>query len=170
MVGVEEFLYLDMNTASLPEVKKEIHTLDVASVQALCMRLAKYRRENKELLSYLLFEAHNEQAYVENVKEELKELFRAVPASNIYLTKKILRKIIRFANKQIKYSGIKQTEMDVRIFFCAKMKESKIPLQPGTVLYNLYQQQVKRIEAAYGNLPEDLQTDYEHELKCIRVI
>src|SRR4051794_29756433 len=102
-----------MTTAPIQEIKKELRTLDAASLQELCMRLAKYKKENKELLNYLLFEAHNERAYIENIKEELSELFKAVPCSNVYYIKKSLRKILRFANRQIKYSGIKQTELEL---------------------------------------------------------
>lgn len=156
-----------MNTASLQEIKKELHTLDQEAVESLCNRLAKYKKENKELLTYLLFEAHDEQAYIENVKEELRELFKTLPSSNLYLIKKTLRKILRFANKQIKYSGIKQTELELRIFFCTKVKEDRIPLHSGTVLFNLYQMQLKKIEATLAKLPEDLQTDYESEMKYI---
>src|SRR5436190_203424 len=115
-----------MTTASIQEIKKELRSHDAESLQELCVRLAKYKKENKELLNYLLFEAHNEQAYVENVKEEIHELFKTVPASsNVYFIKKSLRKILRFTNKQIKYSGITQTELEVRIFFCTKVKELK---------------------------------------------
>ncbi len=156
-----------MTTASLSEIKKELHTLDQETVEGLCNRLAKYKKENKELLTYLLFEAHDEKAYIENVKEELRELFKTLPSSNVYLIKKTLRKILRFANKEIKYSGIKQTELELRIFFCTKIKEARIPLHTGTVLFNLYQQQLKKIEAALSKLPEDLQADYERELKQI---
>ena len=156
-----------MTTASLSEIKKELHTLDQETAEGLCNRLAKYKKENKELLTYLLFEAHDERAYVENVKEELRELFKTLPSSNVYLIKKTLRKILRFANKQIKYSGIKQTELELRIFFCTKIKEARIPLHTGTVLFNLYQMQLKKIEAALSKLPEDLQADYERELKQI---
>ena len=148
-----------MTTASIQEIKKELRSYDTDSLQELCMRLAKYKKENKELLNYLLFEAHNEQAYVENVKEEIQELFKTVPASNVYFIKKSLRRILRFVNKQIKYSGIKQTELEVRIFFCAKVKEAKIPLTVGTVLFNLYRQQLKKIEGALAKLPEDIQAD-----------
>lgn len=156
-----------MTTASLSEIKKELHTLDQETVESLCNRLAKYKKENKELLTYLLFEAHDEHAYIENVKEELRELFKTLPSSNGYLIKKTLRKILRFANKQIKYSGIKQTELELRIFFCTQIKEARIPLPTGTVLFNLYQMQLKKIEAALSKLPEDLQADYERELKQI---
>lgn len=156
-----------MTTASLQEIKKELRTLDPEKVQDLCNRLAKYKKENKELLTYLLFEAHDEQAYVGNVKEELNELFKTIPISNVYLIKKTLRKILRFANKQIKYSGIKQTELELRIFFCTKMKEAKIPRVPGTVLFNLYEQQLNKIETSFAKLPEDLQTDYDRDMKFI---
>ena len=156
-----------MNTASLQEIKKELRTLDPEKVQDLCNRLAKYKKENKELLTYLLFESHDEHAYVENVKEELRELFKTIPAANLYLTKKTLRKILRFVNRQLKYSGVKQTELELRIFFCTKVKEARIPFNTGTVLFNLYQMQLKKIEAVLSKLPEDLQTDYEVEMKYI---
>ena len=156
-----------MTTASIQEIKKELRSHDADSLQQLFVRLAKYKKENKELLNYLLFEAHNEQAYVENVKEEIHELFKTVPASNVYLIKKTLRKILRIANKHVKYSGIVQTELEVRIFFCMKMKEAKIPLPVGTVLSNLYLQQIKKIESALAKLPEDIQADYERELNLI---
>jgi hypothetical protein len=156
-----------MIPASLKEIKKELNTLDVDKTRTLCMRLAKYRKENKELLNYLLFESHNEQAFVENVKEAIAELFNAIPSSNVYFIKKSLRKILRFANRQIKYSGIKQTELELRVFFCTKMKDAKIPRQSGTVLFNLYQQQLKKIEGTIAKLPEDIQADYDRELKDI---
>ncbi len=156
-----------MTIASLQEIKKELRTLDQETVEALCNRLAKYKKENKELLNYLLFEAHDERAYIENVKEEIKELFKTIPSSNVYLIKKTLRKILRFTNKQIKYSSLKQTELELRVFFCTKVKEAKIPLTSGTVLFNLYHMQLKKIAATLTKLPEDLQADYERELKQI---
>ena len=48
-----------------------------------------------------------------------------------------------------------------------KMKEAKTPLNSGTVLFNLYQQQVKKIETTLTKLPEDIQADYERELNFI---
>ena len=154
-----------MNTASLNEIKKEINTLDTETLAGLCMRLAKYKKENKVLLNYLLFEAHNEQAYTASVKETIDELFTDIPAPNLYLTKKTLRKILRFVNKQIKYSGISQTEIALRVYFCTKTKEARIPLTKSTVLFNLYQQQLNRIHTALAKLPEDLRSDYQREIE-----
>jgi hypothetical protein len=155
-----------MNASSINEIKKELNTLDSDTLLALCMRLAKYKKENKELLTYLLFEAHNEQAYIENIKQEITELFETLPG-NTYHIKKSLRKILRIANKQIKYSGIKQTELEVRIFFCTKMKDAQVPRHQGSVLFNLYQQQLKKINTILGKLPEDIQGDYQREINYI---
>ena len=156
-----------MNTASVNEIKKELNTLDADVLVGLCMRLAKYKKENKELLNYMLFEAHDEKSYITSVKEMIDELFRDIPAPNPYLTKKVLRKILRFVNKQIKYSGIVQTELELRIYFCTKTKAAKVPLTEGTVINNLYQQQLKKINTCLLKLPEDLFADYQREFEQI---
>ncbi len=153
-----------MKAASLNEIKKELIELDSKTVQDLCMRLAKYKKENKELLTYLLFEAHDEAAFVNNVKAEMDELFQGLPSGNVYYIKKSLRKILRIVNKQIKYSGLKQTELELRLYFCAKIKEANVPLRSSTVLYNLNEGQVKKIKTVLTQLPEDLQYDYHRDI------
>lgn len=157
-----------MKAATVNEIKKELKTLDPETLQDLCMRLAKYKKENKELLTYLLYEAGNEQSYIAAVKEDMDALFHELPSrNNLYYVKKSLRKILRFANRQIKYSGSKQTELELRIYFCAKVREAKIMLSNGTVLFNLYQQQLKKIHTIVIKLPEDLQLDYRNDLNAI---
>ena len=153
-----------MKAASINEIKKELIELDSKTVQDLCMRLAKYKKENKELLTYLLFEAHDEAAFVNNVKTEMDELFQSLPSGNVYYIKKSLRKILRIVNKQIKYSGLKQTELELRLYFCVKIKECNVPLRSSTVLYNLNEGQVKKIKTVLTHLPEDLQFDYHREI------
>ncbi len=156
-----------MKTATIYEIKSELLTLEQEHLVGLCLRLAKFKKENKELLTYLLFELQNEQAYVESIKETMDELFAALPTQNLYLIKKVLRKILRFVNRQLKYSGIAQTEVELRIYFCAKAKEARIPFATHTVLFNLYQQQLNKINAALAKLPEDIQSDYQRDLKAL---
>ena len=157
-----------MKAASLNEIKKELQTLEPETLQEICMRLGKFKKENKELITYLLFESNNEQAYIENVKEQLETEFQDLPrGGNTYFIKKTLRKILRFANRQIKYSGIKQTELEIRVFFLLKMREAKVPIPSGTVLYNLYHQQLKKIHSIMEKLPEDLQADYERDVRML---
>jgi hypothetical protein len=157
-----------MKAASLNEIKKQLDTLDALAMEKICLRLARYKKENKELLTYLLFEAHDEEAYASNVKIDVDELFETLPRGNVYFIKKSVRKIIRFINKQVRFSGASRTEIEVRIYFCLKMRSASVPLNPGTVLYNLYHQQLKMVQAVWSKLPEDLRFDYERDLELIR--
>ena len=157
-----------MKAASVNEIKKELSHLDLKNVQDLCMRLVKYKKENKELLTYLLFEAGNESVYVSGVKSEVDDLFSLLQKSNVYLIKKSLRKILRLTNKHIKYSDVKQTELELRIYFCVKMQKAGIQSLRSQVLVNMYQQQLMKIDAALAKLPEDLQYDYHHEIEQLK--
>ena len=158
---------MPLNTASIKEIKSELQELDADVLQSICLRLSKYKKENKELMNYLLFEANDEQGYINRVNEEIENQFKDLPAGNVYYIKKNLRKILRFVNRQVRYSAIKKTELEVRIFFCAQVKKAKVPLHSNVVLNNLYQQQIKKINALLGSLPEDLQADYESDLRLI---
>ncbi len=154
-----------MKAASLAEIKKELVRLESHDLLEFCMRLGKYKKENKELLTYLLFEADDEPAYVENVKGEIDDQFGALPTGNLYYVKKSLRKILRITNKQIRYSGAKQSELELRIHFCTRLKNSGIRLDRSPVLLNLYQQQLKKINLALAKLPEDLQFDFQRAVE-----
>jgi ribosomal protein S13 len=50
------------------------------------------------------------------------------------------------------------------------MIENGIAINKGTVVYNLFQQQVKKIETLIAKLPEDLQYDYAHDIKKLKKI
>ena len=57
-----------MKAASVVEIRKELAGLDKESIKQLCLRLARFKLENKELLTYLLFEADNEEGYINSIK------------------------------------------------------------------------------------------------------
>jgi hypothetical protein len=156
-----------MKTATIQELKQELLAVNQPKLLELCLRLAKFKKENKELLTFLLFEAHDEETYINSVKELIDEGFAEVPKPNLYLTKKTLRKILRITNRYIKYAGSKQVEAALLIYFCQKMKRSGIPYQKATVLVNLYEQQLKKINTALKQLHEDLQYDYQRELDLL---
>ena len=154
-----------MKAFSLNELKNELGTLSPDKVLALCMRFAKYKKDNKELLTYLLFHAHDEETYIENIKNEIDEKFEEINMSNVYFVKKTLRKILRNTNKNIKYSGSAQTETELLIYFCKKIKNAKIPLNTSVALNNIYLNQIKRINKSVAKLHEDLQYDYKKEIE-----
>lgn len=155
-------------TASLHEIKLELKNLDPKELSEICLRLAKYKKENKELLHYLLFQAGDEAAFIEDVKADLDAMFDDLPKGNVYFVKKGLRKILRFLNKQVRFSSQAETEVDLRIHFCLKTVQASVPISRGTVLGNLYDQQLKKIESVLGKLPEDLQGDYERSYEAIQ--
>lgn len=156
-----------MKTATIQELKQELLAVNQPKLLELCLRLAKFKKENKELLTFLLFESHDEEAYINSVKELMDQGFTEVPKPNLYLTKKTLRKILRIANRYIKYAGSKQVEAALLIYFCQKMKGSGIPYVKSTVLNNLYEQQLKKINTALKGLHEDLQYDYLREVALL---
>lgn len=157
-----------MRSSTIHEIKQELVTLNTAEVTALCLRLARFKKENKELLTYLLFEAQDEQNYIKNIKQEIGELFAEINLSHIYFAKKTLRKILRVINKHSRYSGNKQTDMELRIFFCQQLKASGIPIRQNAVISNIFDGQLKKINAALAALHEDLQHDYSNEIAALR--
>ena len=102
-----------MKIASVNEIKEELGHLNQKDLVKLCLQLAKFKKENKELLTYLLFEAHDLQAYILNVKNQMDEQFTEINASSMYLAKKTLRKILRIANKYIRHTGSKEAEVEM---------------------------------------------------------
>ena len=154
-----------MDTASLSDIKKELKTIAPEQLQELCLRLAKYKKENKELLNYLLFEAIDEQSFIQNVKEEIDDQFGLLNKSSFYLAKKTLRKALRTTEKYIKFSGSKETEIELLIYFCEKMKKSGLRMRSHRVILNMYLRQVERIKKVYSVLHEDLQYDYEEAVQ-----
>jgi hypothetical protein len=154
-----------MKAASIQEIKQELKSQSPSELVEFCLRLAKFKKDNKELLTYLLFEAGDETAYIENVKKEIDGEFAELPKPNLYLTKKSLRKVLRNTAKQIRYTGSPQAEVELLTYFCRKIRSSGIPIKDSPVLTNLYRQQLKKVNAVIATMHEDLQYDYLGALK-----
>jgi hypothetical protein len=156
-----------MKVASINELKKELESLPADNLVDICVRLAKFKKENKELMNYLLFESHDEQAYIDLVKKEVSEQFTEINQSNLYFAKKSIRKILRTTGKYIKYTASKEMEIELLLHFCNTLKASGIPFYNSTALNNLYQAQLKKISKTISTLHEDLQYDYLKMLKLL---
>lgn len=65
-----------MKAASLHEIKQELTNVPTKQVLELCLRLTRFKKENKELLTYLLFEAHDQHGYIESIKKEIDEVMK----------------------------------------------------------------------------------------------
>ena len=153
-----------MKAATINEIKLELTNTPSHQLVELCLRLSKFKKENKELLSYLLFEAFDEEAYVENIKQETLLQFEEINTSSLYFVKKSLRKILRILNKYCRYTGVAETEVKLLLFFCTTLKNSAIPIEKNLVIKNMYHNQLKKISKAIAGMHEDLQYEYVKEL------
>lgn len=149
-----------MQAASISDLKKTLCKLDQDELLATCLRLARFKKENKELLTYLLFLAHDEVAYARYLCGEIDQHFEQTPRPQ----KVTVRKIIRWMDKCLRYSGNKETEAQVRLHFCQSLNDSGVPYRQSRVMHNMYLRQIKKIHQAVEKLHEDLRFDFRQQL------
>ncbi len=153
-----------MKRVTLKELSQELTYRTPKELRDLCLRLSRFKKENKELLTYLLFESADELSYVNSVKKELDEEFDNINRTSYYFIRKSVRKILKNTRKYIRYSQKKQTEVDLLLHFCSRLKNLSPPIQRNTSLMNLYNRQIDTIIKKVSVLHEDLQYDYGLEL------
>ena len=153
-----------MKSASVHEIKQELIQLKPKELVEICLRLSKFKKENKELLTYLLFESIDEEAFVRSLKSEIESSFSEINSSHLYFAKKSLRKIVRTINKYSRYSAVRESEIELRLHFCDLLNDSGIPFEQNPVILNLYKGQLKRLRELIDGLHEDLQYEYKKRL------
>jgi hypothetical protein len=154
-----------MKSATVKELKTELQDRSPKEVMELCLRLSRFKKENKELLTYLLFESSDEQSYIESVKEEIDHRFELVNTKSPYFTKKSIRSILNLTNKYIRYSQNKETEIELLIYFCQKLKAFRPSIHRNRKVQTIYDRLVATCEKKIGLLHEDLQYDYIRDLE-----
>lgn len=149
-----------MKTASLAQIKKELMHRSPDEIMALCLRLGRFKKENKELLSYLLFESDDEAAFIEGIKNQVDAEFAEINTASFFYIKKSIRRILRTIKKYIRYSGNKETEVELLLFYVNRLDTFRPSIHSNTAMHNLYERQLIAIEKKIGALHEDLQYDY----------
>ena len=156
-----------MKAVSVVTIRKELKHKSKQELAELCLRLSRFKKENKELLTYLLFEADSEEGYIETVKAEIDEQFEIMNTNSYFYIKKSVRKILRNTKKYIRYSLNKETEVELLLYFCKKLKTMSPSISRNTTLTNLYDRNIEAITKKILNLHEDLQYDYNMQLEEI---
>lgn len=155
-----------MKSATVAELKKELEHFPPGKVAELTLRLARFKKENKELLTFLLYEADDIPGFIKQVKAEMDDEFLKMNRDTLYLAKKSLRKILRYVAKYCRYIGDPASEVELLIHFINNIHKTNIPFRDGVVINNLYENQVKKIKKLISQLDEDLQYDWERELEA----
>ena len=156
-----------MKAVSIVTIKKELQHRSSDELIQLCLRLARFKKENKELLTYLLFESHNETSYIESVKNYMDEEFKTINTDSYFYIRKSVRKILRNIKKFVRYSQKKETEVELLLYFCQKLKNFKPSIKRSTQLQNMYNRQILLSKKIISSLHEDLQYDYNIMLEDI---
>lgn len=157
-----------MKAVSVVTIRKELKHKSNEELAELCLRLSRFKKENKELLTYLLFEADSEEGYIETVKTEIDEQFELINTNSYFYIKKSVRKILRNTKKYIRYSLNKETEVELLLYFCKKLKNMTPSIKRNTTLTNLYERNMEAITKKILKLHEDLQYDYTIQIEDMK--
>ncbi len=150
----------------LQEIKKELQHLDDKQAALLLLRMARYKKENKELLAYLLFDADDELAFAESFKQDIGLMMSQAP-SRSYDTAKLLRKILKLTNKYIKFTGSKQVEVELLLTFCRNYLDYVDRRTSFKPLRLILIKQLEKTKKAVDKLHEDLQFDYSNDYNTL---
>lgn len=156
-----------MKPATIKELKYELGNYSEKELVEVCLKMAKFKKDNKELLTYLLFEASDEAGYVASIKAEMDEEFTNLNTQTFYIAKKGVRRVQRTIKKYIRYSKNKETEVEVLLYFCDKLYHLHQNVASGMsyVLQNILERQIASVRKSIARLHEDLQYDYNLELE-----
>ena len=154
-----------MKAASAKEIKDELKHLEREELLEIVQRLARFKKENKELLTYLLFQTLDEEKFKADIKAEMDREFLEINRSSYYFMKKSMRKVLRNVKKYSRYSGKKETETELLIYFLQKMDNLKPSVHKNKTLQNLFDRQLALVKKNMEKLHEDLQYDLHLELK-----
>lgn len=156
-----------MKPASAKEIRDELKHLGRDELLEIVQRLSRFKKENKELLTYLLFQTQDEEKFKAAIKAEMDREFSEINRSSYYFMKKSMRKILRNVKKYSRYSGKKETETELLIYYLQKMDNFKPSVHRNKTLKNLFDRQLALVNKNMEKLHEDLQYDLNLELEKI---
>jgi len=152
-----------MKPVTIKKIKDELHYKSPQELVELCLKWSKIKKENIELLIYLLFDAEDEEMYINNVNEYITLLFDDINTKSFFYIRKSVRKILKLTKKYIRYSKKKETEAELLLHFCKELKKISPSISKSPRLLNVYNRQILLIKKAIATLHEDLQYDYQLE-------
>ena len=153
-----------MKASSIKQIKDELKHLSEDRLTDLVLHLARFKKDNKELLTYLLFNASNESGYIDAVKKDIDTGLADINTQTYYWMKKTIRKVLRNTKKYIRYSKKKETEVELLLYFCQALLKLEPSIKHNTTLWNIYNRQLDLVRKTMTQIHEDLQYDFKKEL------
>lgn len=156
-----------MEAASLKLIRTELEGLSAEELRTIVGRMARFKKDNKELLTYLLFEANDEAGYIEHIREWIDDSFAANTHVSPYYRKKSIMSAMSRLRKYIRYSGQKSTEVELLLHFTKHLVQLPGALRIR-VVNNLAHRNMASAEKALGTLHPDLAYDQRLALEELR--
>lgn len=147
----------------LSDLKKELLVLSKPELIQLCLRVAKLKRENKELLAYLIYDVEDPLFYAEKLKPELKEVFEQPFQHAYYLTKSI-RKVMRLIAKYYRFTSNKQGETELLIYLVDEFHKSWRNEYRYQALGKVIFRCLEKAESNLKKIDEDFRADFEEPI------
>lgn len=152
-----------MKAAGIKELKTALEQRSPQELVQFCLHLARFKKDAKEYLSYLLFEAQDIESYRASVVEYIQGEFSELNTNNYYYIRKSARKILTQTKKYIRYAKDKETEVLLLCTYCQALREVEPSIFESPRLTNIYDTQLRMAKKALASLHEDLQFDYTSE-------
>lgn len=158
-----------LKPASLADIKAELQNLPQQELLSMCLRLARFKQDNKELLSYLLFQSSDTDNFTAQVQQAISEGFSQVNTTTIFFAKKSIRKILRQVNKVVRYAGQKEMEVALYLHFLKELLQLPKAITQSALVDKIARTQHQKISKLIKGLHEDLQYDFRRQLEEVRL-
>lgn len=154
-----------MKAKSLKKLREELVYAEKQDLVDLCLQLARFKAENKELLTYELFYRNNKDLYLTEIETHVDKEFKGLNADSYHYLKKGVQKINRHIKKYVRIAKDPEVEVHLTLYFLEKFKDYQPPLHKQKILNNLYQREYKLVCKKIEKLHPDLQYDYNSALE-----
>lgn len=154
-----------MKAKSLKKLREELVYAEKQDLVDLCLQLARFKVENKELLTYELFYKNNKDLYLSEIEAHVDKEFEGLNDASYFYLKKGVQKINRHVKKYIRIAKDPEIEVHLLLYFLKQFKAYKPDLLKQKILNNMYHREYKLVVKRIEKLHPDLQYDYEKELE-----
>ena len=152
---------------TVDEIKKELQALPPKKVIELALKLVRFKKENKELISYLLFDAGDQAGYIETLRFQIDEMMSQIERGPSATVKTQLRAITRMIGRQIRYMANKEAAAELYLHFCETLLSHPSKLSEVPSAKTIYHQQLKKLNKIVPALNDDLQYDIQQRVTSL---
>ncbi|MEX1190271.1 MAG: hypothetical protein WED33_13510 [Bacteroidia bacterium] len=143
----------------LNDLKKDLGGLPQPELVQVVLRLARLKIENKELIHYLLYYAHDSSAYVEVLMPEVLDPFEQ-EFLNSYALSKRLRKSMRVIAKYLRFTSDRAGESELLLAVVSKYLATYRYEYRHAALSRIIVRCLKKTHDNFEKIHEDYRADY----------